>query len=65
MKFYTVSTLEGAYPTLEDARNAWVSAGKPKQAGSSVWATEYEIDALPLLRQGVAESLRTVTLEAA
>lgn len=65
MKFYTVSTIDGTYPTLEEARNAWVSEGKPKYAGSSVWASEYEVDPLPLLRQGVAETLRTITLEAA
>lgn len=52
--FWTVSSIEGTYPTLDAAKKAWVAAGKPKAHGNSVWATEH---------QG-PRTLKTVTLNA-
>lgn len=52
VSFWTVSSMDGDWPTLDAAKKAWFSAGKPKQRGSTVWATEH---------QG-SKTLRTVTL---
>lgn len=50
--FWTVSAIDGTFPTLDAAKKAWFSAGKPKPHGSSVWATEYRGE----------KTLQTITL---
>lgn len=53
-RFWTVSSMEGTYATLDDAKKAWFAAGKPKDHGSSVWASEHL----------GAKTLQTITLNA-
>ena len=50
--FWTVSSIDGTFPTLDAAKKAWFTAGKPKGHGNSVWATEH---------RGV-KTLQTITL---
>ena len=49
-----VDPLANAFPTVQAARGAWVDAGKPRMAGSIVWATEHSPG---------GTALRTLTLD--
>ena len=57
MRFFTVSSLDDKFNTLDDAIKAWNEAGCPRQSGSSVWVTEYLVD-----NNGFAKTLRTITI---
>jgi hypothetical protein len=51
---FTVSNLDGIFPSLKKAIAAWNAAGKPPERGSSVWVTE---------SRGF-DTVRTITLAA-
>lgn len=51
-KFWTVSSMDGTFDSLDAAKKAWFAAGKPKAHGNSVWASEHHGE----------KTLRTVTL---
>lgn len=48
---------EGLFDTLDQARTAWVAAGRPKECGNSVWVSVYDTETF--------ETLNTITLEGA
>jgi len=52
---FTVSNLDGIYNSIEEALQAWIDAGCPRQRGSSVWITEHD---------GI-ETVRTITIASA
>lgn len=60
MKFYTVSELDGTFDTIPEARQAWINAGKPQSAGSSVWISEHDTDTKDA--PGLCVTVRTITL---
>lgn len=40
--FWTVFGVDGDYASLDDAKAAWIAAGRPQSYGNSVWASEHQ-----------------------
>jgi hypothetical protein len=54
---FTCSELNDEFVSLQDAKNAWLNAGSPKDGFNSVWVAEHIIDST-----NYAEMINTVTI---